>query len=369
MQERTIETVVIGAGQAGLATGYHLRRKGREFVILDSASRVGDQWRRQWDSLRLYLPVRYDSLPGLRFPGQPWSFPGKDEVADYLEEYATHFDLPIEFDTRVERLEPRPEGGYLVITRETRFRCQNVVVATGTFGRTPNIPDFAADLDPAIQQLHSSEYRRPGQLQQGPVLVVGASHSGTDIAYEVAQTHPTILAGRDCGQLPFRIDSPAARRALPVLMFAWRHLATRRTPLARKLMPELRYHGGPMLRVTRSDLADRGIERTTDRVAGVRNGKPVIGEREIEVANLVWATGFRQRLDWIDLPIIQEDGWPAEKRGVVPEAPGLFFCGLAFQFAFTSMLLPGVGRDAEFVVDRIVDRSAKSATGRAIQVA
>lgn len=369
MRDITIETVVIGAGQAGLATGYHLARKGREFVILDSASRVGDQWRRQWDSLRLYLPARYDGLPGLPFPAKPWSFPGKDEVADYLEQYAAHFELPIQFETRVEHLEPLPEGGYLVTTRETRFTCHNVVVATGTFGRTPMIPDLAADLDPEIHQLHSSEYRRPGQLQDGPVLVVGGSHSGTDIAYELAQSHSTILAGRDCGQLPFRIDSPAARRALPVLMFLWRHVATRRTPLSRKLMPELRHHGGPMLRVTRSDLANRGVERITDRVSGVINGHPQIGDRELDVANVVWATGFQQRLDWIQMPIIKEDGWPEEKRGVVPEAPGLFFCGLAFQFSFTSMLLPGVGRDAEFVVSRIVRRSAKSAAPQPVPAA
>lgn len=369
MQDITLETVVIGAGQAGLSTGYHLAKKGREFVILDAASRVGDQWRRQWDSLRLYLPAKYVGLPGLGFPAKPWTFPGKDAVGDYLEQYATHFSLPIRFDTRVERLEARSSGGYLVTTPEVRYTCTNVVIATGTFGRTPRIPDFAADLDPGIQQLHSSEYRRPGQLQDGPVLVVGASHSGTDIAYEVAQSHPTILAGRDCGQIPFRIESGTARRVFPILMFLWQHLLTRRTPIGTKMMPELRYHGGPMLRVKRSDLAERDVERITDRVTGVRNGRPVVGERELDVANVVWSTGFQQNFDWIDLPILKEDGWPTEKRGVATQAPGLYFCGLAFQYAFSSMLLAGVGRDAEYVVNQIVRHTTTSSAADPVRSA
>jgi putative flavoprotein involved in K+ transport len=357
MNTTHIETVVIGAGQAGLSTGYHLKMHDREFVILDAASRVGDQWRRQWDSLRLYSPARYDGLPGLPFDAKPWSFPGKDAVGDYLEQYAARFDLPVRLDTRVLGLSAAPGGGYVVTTNGPTFTCDNVVVATGTFGRTPNIPDFADSLDPGILQLHSCEYRRPGQLRDGPVLVVGASHSGTDIAYEVAESHPTILAGRDCGQIPFRIESPAARVFFPLMIFAWKHVLTRRTPVGRHLMPHIRIHGHPMVRVKRADLAARGVERLTDRVTGVRDGLPVVGDRAVDVANLVWATGFRQTFGWIDLPILGEDGWPREMRGVVADAPGLFFCGLAFQYAFSSMVLPGVGRDAAYLVDRIVERS------------
>jgi putative flavoprotein involved in K+ transport len=207
MDTTTIETVIIGAGQAGLSTGYHLQKQGRPFVILDAAARVGDQWRQQWDTLKLYSPTKYDGLPGLKFPGDPWSFPTKDQVGDYLEQYAAQFTLPIRFHTRVESLEADGEGGYVVTTNQGEYRCQNVVVCTGPLGRTPNVPGFAADLNPRILQMHSSEYRRPGQLRPGKVLVVGASHSGTDIAYEVAETHPTILAGRDCGQIPPRIES------------------------------------------------------------------------------------------------------------------------------------------------------------------
>jgi putative flavoprotein involved in K+ transport len=365
-----VETVIIGAGQAGLATGHHLQRRGREFLILDAATRVGDQWRQQWDTLRLYSPAQYDGLPGLPFPGRKWTFPGKDQVADYLESYAVELGLPMRLETRVEALDPAPDGGYVVTTSTGTLTCDNVVVATGTFGKTPAVPDFAADLDPSILQLHSSEYRRPAQLRDGPVLVVGASHSGTDVAYEVAESRPTILAGRDCGQIPFRIEGKAMHVVFPMLIFVWRHILTRRTPMGRHEMANIRFHGGPMLRVKRSDLAARGVERLTDRVTGVSGGRPVVGDRPVDVANVVWATGFRQTFDWIHLPIVGDDGWPVEMRGVVQSAPGLFFCGLSFQYAFSSMVLPGVGRDADYVAAQVAGRArAEMRTPEAAQAA
>ena len=357
MITESIETVIIGAGQAGLSTGYHLRKRGREFVILDGNARLGDNWRAQWDTLRLYTPRKYDGLPGLPFPGERWSYPGKDEVADYLESYAARFDLPVRTSTRVDRLDAA-DGGYVVTTGDHQIHARNVVVATGTFGRTPYLPEYAVDLDPAIRQLHSSEYRRPGQLKDGPVLVVGGSHSGTDIAYEVATTHPTVLCGRDPGQIPVRLEKKGARLFFPVFLFLGKHLLTRRTPMGRKEMQEIRYHGGPMLRVKREDLLARGVERVHERVAGVQDGRPVLDNgRVLDVANVVWGTGFRQVFDWIKLPVFGPDGWPEEMRGVATGAPGLFFCGLCFQFAFSSMVLPGVGRDAEFVAKRIVARA------------
>ena len=191
--------------------------------------------------------------------------------------------------------------------------------------------------------------------------MVGASHSGCDIAYELAESRPTILAGRDCGQIPPRLDSPVMRVMFPVLVFAWRHVLTRRTPIGRKEMPKVRGHGGPMLRVKRSDLAERGVERVTSRVDVVRDGRPVVDGVPRDVATVVWATGFRQVFDWIRLPIFGEDGWPRELRGVAADAPGLFFCGLSFQSGFSSMLLAGVGRDAGIVADKIAARSKRSA--------
>jgi putative flavoprotein involved in K+ transport len=355
-----IETAIIGAGQAGLTTAYQLQRRGRRCMILDANRRVGDNWRAQWDSLRLYTPAVYDGLPGMPFPSSKWSYPSKDEVADYLAAYAERFDIPVRMSTHVNRL-TAANGSYVLDLGDDRIVAENVVVATGTFGRTPWIPDFALDLDPSIRQLHSSEYRRPAQLKAGPVLVVGASHSGTDIAFELAPSRPTILAGRDPGQMPIRLDHWSARLLFPVLVFMGRHVITRRTPIGRKAMGQVRFHGAPMLRVKRSDLEARGVERVLDRVTGVQDGQPVLaGGRRLDVANVVWCTGFRQVFDWIELPIFGADGWPREMRGVVPDAPGLFFCGLAFQYAFSSTVLPGVGRDADYVAQQIDARVGRS---------
>ncbi|GEL17988.1 flavin-containing monooxygenase [Pseudonocardia asaccharolytica] len=358
MSTQHTETLIIGAGQAGLSTGYHLQRRGRSCLIVDGNERVGDNWRAQWDTLRLYTPAKYDGLPGLPFPAPAWHFPHKDEVADFLERYALHWDLPVRMSTWVDRLEPRDGGGYLAWIGADTISCDNAVVATGTFGRTPYVPSFAEDLDPSIRRLHSSEYRRPSQLRPGPVLVVGASHSGTDIAYEVARTHETILCGRDCGQIPVRLESRRAHVVLPVMVFVFRHVLTRRTPMGRKVMNEVRFHGGPSLRVKRADLAARGVERVTARVAGVSGGRPLLDDgRMVDCANVIWATGFQQVFDWIDLPVLDANGWPVEYRGAVEAAPGLFFCGLSFQYAFASMVFPGVGRDAEYVARRVVSRT------------
>src|SRR5215211_244239 len=230
-----IETAIIGAGQAGLATAYHLQQLGRPCLILDSNERVGDNWRAQWDSLRLYTPAQYDGLPGLPFPSPRWSYPTKDQVADYLATYAKRFELPVRTLAKVDRLQA-VDRKYLLRLGADRIIADNVVVATGGFGRTPRIPDFALDLDPSIRQLHSSEYRRPAQLKPGRVLVVGAGHSGTDIAYEVAATHPTVLAGRDLGQVPVRLDSWTTRLVFPVIVFLNTHVVTRRTPMGRKAL-------------------------------------------------------------------------------------------------------------------------------------
>ncbi len=360
-----IETVIVGGGQAGLSTGYHLQRRGRPFVILEANARVGDRWRRHWDTLRLYSPARYDGLPGMPFPADAWSFPQKDEVASFLEKYALTFDLPVRTSTPVKSLDRLPDGRFRVELDEGSLTCDNVVVATGTFGQSPSIPDLAADLDPSIQQLHSSAYQRPAQVPPGRVLVVGASHSGTDIAYELAQTLPVTLCGRDCGQLPFRPEQRRAHAIFPVVVFAWRHVLTRRTPMGRNEMVAVRNHGGPMIRVHREDLAERGVERRTERLTGTRDGRPMLEDGTVvDASTVVWATGFRQVFDWIRFPVVGEDGWPQEMRGVVDGVPGLFFCGLAFQYAFSSMVFPGIGRDADYLARRIEAR-AKQATKQA----
>jgi putative flavoprotein involved in K+ transport len=363
---QAVETVVVGAGQAGLAAGYHLARRGRDFVILDANRRVGDNWRCHWDSLRLYSPARAAALPGMRFPGPPAAYPTKDEMADFLEAYATRFGLPVRTGVRVHEV-GRQDGRYLVTTSEGPLVCDNVVVASGTFGRTPYVPDFAGELEPAIVQLHSSAYKNPGQLAPGRVLVVGASHSGGDIAFEAGMAgHPTVLSGRIHGEVPFDIDKRPARVLFPALFFLAKHLLTLRTPLGRKLRPEVRAHGGPLIRVKRADLTGAGVELAPARTVGVRDGRPVLADgRVLEVANVVWCTGFRQDFSWIDLPVTGEDGWPLERRGVVASAPGLYFVGLAFQYAFASMLVGGAGRDARYVVDHLCARTPAAARSQA----
>jgi len=355
-----VETVIVGAGQAGLATAQRLRTRGRECLVLDHNQRIGDNWRQQRDSLRLYSPAKFDGLPGMKFPAAPWSFPTKDDVATYLEAYAGRWDLPVRLCTRVGGLARGTDAGFVITTDAGSIHCNNVVVATGTFGRTPLMPDYATDLNPWILQLHSSEYRRPGQLRDGPVLVIGASHSGTDIAYELAATRHTTLVGRDCGEIPLRLDSRMIPAVFPLLMFAWHHVLTRRTPMGRRQMAGIRFHGGPRLRVKRADLAERGVVRNEARVQGVRDGLPILSDgTSVEAANMIWATGFRQAFDWIDLPVVGEDGWPREHRGVADDVPGLYFCGLSFQYAFSSMLLAGAGRDAEYVARHLSERTSR----------
>ena len=354
-----VETAIIGAGQAGLSVGYHLARRERPFVILDEQRRVGDNWRRHYDSLRLYSPAGNDGLPGMAFPTDTWHFPTRDEYADYLEEYARRFALPVRGGTRIERV-ARNGGGWMLDCGGRPIEAENVVVATGTFGR-PYTPEFAADLDHGILQLHSSAYKRPSQLRDGPVLVVGAAHSGADVAIEVAGDHETILCGRDTGQVPFDIEGRGARLVgWRVVSFLFHHVFTLRTPLGRHLRPEIRAHGGPLLRYKRKHLAAAGVERVTERTTGARDGKPVLGDdRVVDVANVIWCTGFKHDFSWIEPLSTGADGYPEEKRGVVPSAPGLFFAGLSFQYAFSSMLILGAGRDAEHVVKRLVARDAE----------
>jgi len=272
MRTEYVETVIIGAGQAGLATGYHLQRAGRSFVILDGESRVGDGWRHQWDTLRLFSPAWADSLPGLPNPAPRWSFPSKDEFADYLETYAATFGLPVRLASRATSV-TADGAGFVVTTGQARIECDNVVVCTGTFGRTPRVPGFADQLDPSIRQLHSSEYRRPAQLAEGTVLVVGASHSGCDIAYEAAEAHPTVMVGPDRGQIPVPFSSPLMMVVYPMMLFAFTHVLTRSNPLGRKARGEFR-HGGPRLRVQERDLAERGVDWARGRVVGACPTRP-----------------------------------------------------------------------------------------------
>ena len=247
---------------------------------------------------------------------------------------------------------------------DLRFEADNVVIATGVFQK-PHVPDFAGELDPGITQLHSRDYRNLSQLQPGPVLVVGASHSGADVAFEAASEHEVILSGKDTGQLPASVESRRGRMLFRGLFFAGTHVITADTPIGRKVRPQIRHGGGPLLRYRRKDLRKAGVERVLARTVGVQDGQPVLDDgRVLDVANVVWCTGFRPDYSWIRLPFeLGEDGYPVQYRGVVSSSPGLYFVGLPFLHSFASMLIGGAGRDAERVVRHIVtERTAEQET-------
>jgi putative flavoprotein involved in K+ transport len=349
------ETVIIGGGQAGLSVGYHLAKGGRPFVILEANERIGDSWRKRWDSLRLFTPARYDGLAGWPFPAADWSFPTKDEMADYLEAYAAHFELPVRTGVRAEGLSRNGEQ-FVVAAGGKLIEAENVVVAMANFQR-PQAPTFAGELDPSIVQLHSCDYRNPSQLRDGGVLVVGAGNSGAEISLEVSRAHPTWLSGRDTGHIPFRIEGVASRLLLAplALRFVFHRVLSVNTPIGRRARPKILSNGAPLIRVKPCDLAATGIERVP-RVVGVRDGLPLLEDgRVLEVANVVWCTGFHPGFSWIDLPIFEAEE-PMHERGVVGSEPGLYFVGLEFLYAMSSVMVHGVGRDAEHIAKHISSR-------------
>jgi putative flavoprotein involved in K+ transport len=350
-----VGTLVIGGGQAGLAVGYHLQRRGLPFVIVDSHERVGDTWRRRWDSLRLFTPARYNQLPGMPFPGPASAHPSKDAAADYLESYAREFGLPIRTGVTVRRL-TRAGDRFEAQCGDDVLVAGNVVVATGAY-HTPRVPALASELDASIRQLHSSYYRNRSQLQEGGVLVVGAGNSGAEIAVEVAGHHRTWLSGPDTGQEPARPGTIPDRLFTPIM---WA-VATRLTVKSR-LGRRLRDHfldpprGIPLARVRRKDIRAAGIERV-GKTVGVRSGYPVLEDgRLVEVSNVIWCTGYWPDFKWIDLAVPMRGGLPLHDRGIVDGVPGLYFVGLLFLYSLSSALLGGVGRDAEHIVDHIVLR-------------
>jgi putative flavoprotein involved in K+ transport len=351
------ETVIIGAGQAGLATGYHLARLGRSFVILEADRRVGDVWRRRWDSLHLFTPASLDGLPGWGFPAKGWSFPSRDDMADYLEAYAARFGLAVRTGTPVDQVTRNSDGTYVVTAAGRRLEADNVVVATGAY-QVPTTPGFASQLDPGIVQLHSNDYRGPSQLQDGGVLVVGAGNSGAEITLESAGAHQVWLAGRDVGAIPFRSSGLPSRLGLfrLVLRGLFHRVLTVRTPMGRKARARMGSQGTPLIRIRPEEITAAGVERVP-RVAGVRDGLPLLEDgRVLPVANVVWCTGFDHDYSWLDLPGLGV-GEPPHRRGVVEGQPGLYLVGLHFLYAMSSAMIHGVGRDAAYLARQIAART------------
>ncbi|HEY7020526.1 MAG TPA: NAD(P)-binding domain-containing protein [Ktedonobacterales bacterium] len=358
------DTIVIGGGQAGLATGYYLKQQRRDFVILDANARIGDAWRQRWDSLRLFTPAPFDSLPGMLFPAGD-RFPTKDAMADYLEAYAARFQLPVRTGMRVDCLTRQGER-FIMTAGGQRFEANNVVVAMGNY-QQPRIPAFAKELDPEIVQLHSSAYRSPAQLREGGVLIVGAGNSGAEIAMEVVRTHPTWLAGRDVGHIPFRIESRVAPLVLrPLFRVVFHRLLTIDTPIGRRARSKRLLGGGfPLIRVKPKDLTAAGVAHVR-KMAGVQDGRPVLADgRTLDATNVIWCTGYTPGFSWIDLPILGEHE-PLHTRGIVTKEPGLYFVGLLFLYAASSEMIHGVSRDAEYIVQDIARRTSDMAVHQAV---
>jgi putative flavoprotein involved in K+ transport len=348
--EESFHTIVIGGGQAGLAAGYFLAQKGEDFIILDGAARSGESWRSRWDSLRLFTPSQFDGLPGMPFPKPDYYFPTKDEVADYLECYAGKLQLPVRHNVKVEALNSS-EQGYRLTAREASFSAKNIIVATGAYQK-PYTPSFASQLDPGILQLHSNAYRNPAQIPVQNILVVGAANSGAEIALDLVKTGKHVwLAGRDVGAIP----ADAAGKLFGGRPYWWftSHVLSVDTPIGRKMRSQMLVHGTPLIRARRKEIAQAGV-KFTPRVLGVQSGKPQLEDgRTLPIESVIWATGYHPDFSWINLPVFDVQGYPRHERGVVQEAPGLYFVGLHFQTALSSALLGGVGADAAYIARRI----------------
>jgi putative flavoprotein involved in K+ transport len=344
MSQERFDTVVIGGGQAGLATGYYLAQKHCEFVIVDAGERIGQSWDERWDSLRLFSPAHFTHLPGLRFPGPQRRMPSKNEMAEYLRTYATTFGLPIRLAWRIDQL-GRDGEDYLIRSADRILRARTVVIATGPAMR-PRVPDLAGRLDPGIKSLHSVDYRNPAQLREGSVLIIGAGNSGAEIALDVAPTHDVVLAGRDTGRLPFSLGGPVYR--------VMNRLLTANTRLGRRVAAGVNAgKGTPLVRVRPDDLSEAGVERAP-RVVGHVDGRPQLQDgRVLDVANVIWCTGYRPDYSSIAPPGFPRSELPSHRRGAVADQPGLYVIGLPFLFRMASSLVGGVGDDARHIAGLI----------------
>jgi putative flavoprotein involved in K+ transport len=356
LMSEQVETVIVGGGQAGLAVGYHLAQRHRPFVILDANERTGDSWRKRWDSLRLFTPAYLNALPGLKFPGPRHRPSTKDEMADYLEAYAARFDLPVRMGSYVNSV-TKITDRFVVSAGDQRFEADNVVLATGGY-QAPYVPAFADQLNAGITQLHSSQYRRPSQLRDGDVLVVGAANSGAEIALEVSATHRTWLSGRHPGSEPTRPGSRVDRLFTPPFWFFISRVASVTNPIGRRMRPQLITTTLPLGRVRLKDLDAAGVVRLA-RTITVSDGKPVMEDgRILNVSNIVWATGYRPAFDWVHIDVFDQEGRPVHHRGTTSE-PGLYFIGLFFLSSIASSLVGGVGRDAEHIARLIASHTAQ----------
>ena len=342
-----VEVAVIGAGQAGLAMGYLLRRQGRRFVIFERAESIGSAWRERWESLTLFTPRRYSALPGLPFPGEPDGYPTRDEVTAYLESYAETFELPIGLNTEVTILEDGDDERFRLEADGRTMVADQVVVATGPF-QMPYVPKLAEKLADGVFQTHAVGYRRPDDVPEGVVLVVGGGNTGFQIAKELSSTHEVVLS---VGSR----QKPLPQRVLGRDLFWWLTKTrildkTVDSRLGRKLRTRDTLIGSSPRQLRKRygvDLKARVVD-VDGRTARFEDGS------ELEVDAVIWATGYRADYSWIKLPISDEDGRLRHRRGVT-DVPGLVFLGLTWQHTRGSALIGWVKDDAEYIAERIAE--------------
>jgi putative flavoprotein involved in K+ transport len=340
----------VGGGQAGLAMGYFLAQHDRRFTILEAARELAAVWRERWDSLRLFTPVRRDSLPGRAFPGDPDSYPGRDEVVAYLEDYARHFQLPVELDSRVLAVRGAG-GGFEVELADRRYAADAVVIATGPF-QVPFTPPVASGLAPEVTQLHSTGYRRPEQLPDGPVVVVGGGNTGYQIAEELVRVREVHLAvGSRQTPLPQR---PLGRDVFDYLERLGLMAKTVDSRLAQRLKDRETLIGSSPRRARK-----QGI-RLRPRVTGAHESTVSFADgTQQPVGAVIWATGFRLDHSFVQLPVFDSDGRVEHRRGVTA-IPGLYFLGLPWLYTRGSALLGWVKDDAQYIAGRIAEHAATS---------
>jgi putative flavoprotein involved in K+ transport len=345
-----LDTIVIGAGQAGLATAFHLRAHGLRFLVVDAAGEVGHTWRSRWDSLRLFTPAEYDNLPGMPFPAAPDTYPTKDQVAAYLTAYAERFNLPILLGCAVTRLE-HDSHRFILHTRQGLLAARQVVVATGPF-QTPAIPAVAAELRTDVRQVHSATYRNPGDLPRGPVVVVGAGNSGRQIAAELAQTHEVSLAvGTEALELPQRL----AGRDL----FWWlSNLGVVSRTADSSLARRMRQRGDLVIGSPMRQLRKAGVDIRPRLTSAVGNRVEFADGSTLHPSAVVWATGFRTDYSWLRVSHALSDGQPLHHRGV-SRVPGLHYVGLPWQHTRGSALLGFVQHDAAWIADQVHNTHAR----------
>ena len=338
------EVIIIGGGQAGLAMGYFLAQQGRDFAILEAAGEPAAAWRARWDSLRLFTPTRYDSLPGRVFPGDPDRYPTRDDVVDYLTGYASHFGLPVELNSRVSSVRTEA-GGYVVESDGGSYEADQVVVATGPF-QVPRVPSVAHRLHADVVNFHSNEYRTPAALPPGPVLVVGGGNTGFQIAAELAASHEVHLSvGSRQTPLPQRILG----RDLFTFLEATRLMSkTVDSRIGRRLKDRETLIGSRPSALRRK-LGVTLRPRTTG-----ASGTAVSFDdgTTMDVSSVIWATGFELDHSWVDVPVFDDNGQVVHRRGVT-DSPGLYFLGLPWLHTRGSALLGWVQHDAKYVAGQI----------------